>query len=93
MKRYIDLSDFTECRLIENQMRYADIFDFANASKLIKIRFDKLSNEGKLFYKYFVYAHVNTTPVEKNIIWDYLNGDRKTIATYVRYLLKNKNMV
>lgn len=93
MKRYIDLCDFTQCRLIEERMRFIDIYDFANAEKIIKARFDMLSSEGKLFYKYFVYAHVNTTPEEKNIIWDYLNGDRKSIVDYVRYLLKKKNMV
>ena len=93
MKKNIDLCDFTQCRLIEERMRYADIYDFANASAVIKARFKLLSSEGKLFYKYFVYAHVNTTPDEKNVIWDFLNDERKTIVPYVQYLLKRKSMI
>lgn len=93
MKCYIDLCDFTQCRLIEERMRFADIYDFANASVVIKARFEKLSNEGKLFYKYFVYAHSNTTTEEKNAIWEFLNGDRKSIVDYAQYLLKKKSMI
>lgn len=93
MKCYIDLCDFTQCRLIEERMRFADIMDFAKASGIIKARFEKLSSEGKLFYKYFVYAHSNTTTEEKNAIWEYLNGDKKSITAYAQYLIKKKNMI
>ena len=93
MKCYIDLCDFTQCRLIEERMRFADIMDFAKASEIIKARYEKLSSEGKLFYKYFVYAHSNTTTEEKNAIWEYLNGDKKSITAYAQYLIKKKNMI
>ena len=93
MKRGIDLCDFTESRFIEDFMRYADIFDFVKMSNVLKTRYGRMSNEGKQFYKYFVYAHVNTTDAEKNAIWEYLNGDRKSIASYTDHLLKKKNML
>lgn len=93
LKYHIDLCDFTQCRLIEERMRYADIFDFVKASGVIKERFNRLSNEGKMFYKYFVYAHKGTNEAEQNAIWDYLNGERKCITSYVKYINKKQNMI
>lgn len=93
LKCHIDLCDFTQCRLIEERMRYADIYDFVNASQVIKKRFKRMTNEGKMFYKYFVYAHVGTDENEKNAIWDFLNDERKSIASYVKYLLKKQSMI
>lgn len=85
--------DFTDCRFIENCMRYSDIKDFANISHILKARFKMMKPDGKLFYKYFVYAHTNTTENEKNIIWEYLNDDRQSVITYVDYLKKRRNMI
>lgn len=93
LKCHIDLCDFSQCRLIEERMRYSDIYDFVKASQIIKARFEKLTTEGKMFYKYFVYAHLGTTEAEKNAIWDYLNDERKCISSYVKYLLKKQSMV
>lgn len=87
------ITDFTECRFIENYMRYSDIKDFANISHIIKARFKKMKPDAQYFYKYYVYAHTNTTEKEKNIIWDYLNDERESIKTYVEYLNKKKNML
>lgn len=84
------IEDFTECRFIENCMRYSDIFDFAKVSRIIKRKFKTLKPEAQFFYKYYVYAHINTSEKEKNIIWDYLNDDRNTIKDYVEYLSKKK---
>lgn len=93
LKYHIDLCDFTQCRLIEERMRYADIFDFVKASGVIKERFNRLTSEGKMFYKYFVYAHIGTNENEKNAIWDFLNGERKSITSYVKYITKKQNMI
>lgn len=93
LKCHIDLCDFTQCRLIEERMRYIDIYDFVNASNVIKARFNMLTTEGKIFYKYFVYAHTGTNEAEKNAIWDYLNDERKCISSYVKHLLKKQNMI
>ena len=93
LKYHIDLCDFTQCRLIEERMRYIDIYDFVKASKVIKARFEKLTTEGKMFYKYFVYAHLGTNEAEKNAIWDYLNDERKCITSYVKYITKKQNMI
>lgn len=93
LKCHIDLCDFTQCRLIEERMRYADIFDFVRVSAILKTRFERLTDDGKLFYKYFVYAHKGTNEAEQNAIWDYLNGERKCITSYVKYINKKQNMI
>lgn len=87
------IEDFTECRFIENCMRYSDIFDFAKVSRIIKIKFRSLKPDAQYFYKYYVYAHINTSEKEKNIIWEFLNDDRKSIEDYVEYLSKKKKCV
>ena len=84
------ITDFTDCRFIENCMRYSDIQDFAKISKILKLRFKAMKPDAKYFYKYYVYAHTNTTDKEKNIIWEYLNDDRQNIITYIEYLNKKR---
>jgi len=93
LKCHIDMCDFSQCRLIEERMRYIDIYDFVKASQVIKERFKRLTTEGKMFYKYFVYAHLGTNETEKNAIWDYLNDERKCITSYVKYMIKKQSMV
>lgn len=84
------IQDFTECRYIENCMRFADIFDFARVCRIIKRKYNKLTPDAKFFYKYYIYAHINTSDKEKNIIWEYLNDDRQSITEYIDYLSKKK---
>ena len=90
IKNYLSKTDFSQCRFIEDCMRYSDIFDFIKIGHIIKIRFEKqLDDNGKIFYKYFVYAHTNTTRRQKNAIWDYLNGDKEAIYSCYNHI-KNK---
>ena len=92
MSRYIDLCDFTQCRFIEDYMRYADLFDFINNGHIIKARYERMKPDGKIFYKYFVYAHTNTTAKQKNAIWDYLNSDEQRYANKLRNMLNALNV-
>lgn len=69
-----DIVDFSECEFIEKEMKFYFYDDFCIHKELIKRRFDKLSNNGKIFYKYYVYANTHMSLVCKNKIWDYLNG-------------------
>lgn len=99
MSRHIDLCDFTQCRFIEEYMRFVDLLDFIKVGHIIKARFVKMNDDGKMFYKYFIYAHVNTTMKQKDAIWDYLTNDDKKYATRLRSMLnalnvqKNKSML
>lgn len=87
MSKYIDLCDFAQCRLIEERMRFIDLRDFIHNGHIIKARYKMLSSEGQIFYKYFVYAHANTTIRQKDAIWEYLNNDEP------RYRVRLANML
>lgn len=92
MSRHIDLCDFTQCRLIEERMRYADMRDFIYNGHIIKARYHLLTSEGKMFYKYFIYAHINTTMKQKDAIWDYLNSDEQKYVNRLRNMLNALNV-
>ena len=92
MSRHIDLCDFTQCRFIEDYMRFTDLLDFIKTGHIIKARYIKMTNEGKMFYKYFIYAHVNTTMKQKDAIWEYLNSDDTKYAKRLRNMLNALNV-
>lgn len=92
MSRHIDLSDFTQCRFIEDYMRYADLNDFIKNGHIIKARYVRMTADGKMFYKYFVYAHTNTTTKQKDAIWDYLNNEEQRYVNKLRAMLNSLNV-
>lgn len=66
--------DFSDCEFIEDQLKFYTYDDFLEHKHLIRRKFDYLSKNGRIFYKYYVYANVHITMNQKNRIWDYLNG-------------------
>ena len=41
--------------------------------------------DNKIFYKWFVYANINISLVQKDAIWEYLNGDDlKNLRAHLR---------
>lgn len=74
MNSYYDLVDFSECSFIEERMKYYTYYDFCDNCNYIRKLFDKLSINGKTFYKYYVYANTHMKDYFKNAIWDFLNG-------------------
>ena len=66
--------DFSECRFIEEAMKYYTYFDFCDNRRTIRLLFNVLTEDGQLFYKWFVYANIHMNETYKNAIWDYLNG-------------------
>lgn len=77
--------DFSECEFIEQCMKFYSKRDFYKNAIIIKYLFKKLSRNGRIFYRYYVYANVNIGLKEKHIIWDYLN-DYKTIEDIAKFL-------
>jgi hypothetical protein len=74
MKNNSDIVDFSECRFIEDQMQYYTYYDFCDNCQAIRRLFDTLTDNGKVFYHYYVYANTHMKDYFKNAIWDYLNG-------------------
>ena len=68
------MTDFSECSFIEGEMKYYTYCDFVRNRKVIKKMYQLLSKNGKIFYKYYVYANIHMNETYKNAIWDYLNG-------------------
>ena len=67
--------DFSECEFIDQAMKYYTYFDFCRDCKSIKRLFNVLTNQGKRFYLWYVYANIHMGETHKNAIWDYLNDD------------------
>ena len=65
--------DFSECEFINEVLRYYTYYDFCDNRKIIKKHYNCLSKNGKLFYKWYVYANIHMDLQFKNAIWDYLN--------------------
>lgn len=76
-----DLVDFSECEFISREMWFFTYEDFIRNSTAIKRLYDKLSKNGKIFYKWYVYANIHITMNQKNKIWDYIHNycDKKEL--------------
>ena len=67
--------DFSECRFIRDELRFLFYKDFCKDCFIIKKEYKKLTSNGKIFYKYFVYANIYMTLQQKNTIWEFLNNE------------------
>lgn len=65
-------TDYKECRFIDIEMRFNTFEEFVRDAGAIKRLYGALNH--KLFYKWYVYAHLFSTK-RKNAIWEYLNED------------------
>lgn len=68
-----DTLDFSECKFIRMEMQYYTYYDFCDNCASIKRLFNLLSENGKIFYMWYVYANIHMDLCYKNAIWDYLN--------------------
>lgn len=66
--------DFKTCRFIEENMYFLTYNDFCDNRNIIKHLFQQLDKNGRLFYKWYVYANIHMNETYKNYIWDYLVG-------------------
>lgn len=67
--------DFKECPFIYEELRFYLYDDFiANCEILRHLYNNYLGVKGKIFYKWYVYANIDLTLNQKNVVWDYLNG-------------------
>jgi len=65
--------DFSECRLIKEELCFLTYDEFCRYRKGIIKLFNQLSENGKLFYKYYIYANIHMKHTYKDAIWDYIN--------------------
>ena len=71
----MEKTDFSICPFIAENMWFFTYYDFCDNRQAIKRLYKSLKDNGKLFYKWYVYANIYTNNTYKNAIWDYLNDD------------------
>ena len=75
--------ELRECQFIDESLKFYTYEDFYRDKKTIKAMYRTLDN--KIFYKRFVYANINMNLVQKDAIWEYLNGDDfKNLRAHLR---------
>ncbi len=68
--------NFKDCKFINDEMKFFTFDDFCICCGAIKRLYKtKLSPDGKIFYKWYVYANIHMTMIQKNKVWDYLNDN------------------
>lgn len=68
-------SDFIECKFIKEELRFLTLEDFYEERFAIKKGYNDLKNNGKIFFKWFLYSNTHINLYQKNCIWDFLNDD------------------
>lgn len=82
-------TDFSICPFIKENMWFFTYEDFCENRKILKQMYQKLKDDGKQFYKWYVYANINMGIQHKNKIWAFLNGEVDEIDL-VYFKRKNK---
>lgn len=67
--------DFSICPFIKNELCFLTYYDFCENAKILKLFYDAMSEDEKIFYKWYVYANIHMDECYKNYIWEYLNTD------------------
>ena len=80
-------TDFSECRYINDNLIFLFYKDFCKDCYIIKRQYQKLSKDGKIFYKYYIYSNIHTTIGEKNAIWNFLNNTGEEFQDELRRLM------
>lgn len=66
--------DFTVCPFIKEQLCFLTYTEFCHNAKILKLIYEGLDNNAKIFYKFYVYANIHMTEYFKDTIWNYLNN-------------------
>lgn len=70
----MDEIDFSICSYIEQDMWVITYDDFCDRRAGLRRLYNRLTDDQKIFYKWYIYSNVHMKESFKNAIWDYLNG-------------------
>lgn len=70
----MDEINFSICSYIEQDMWVITYDDFCDRRAGLKRLYNRLTDDQKIFYKWYIYSNVHMKEAFKNAIWDYLNG-------------------
>ena len=69
--------DFSVCPFIKNELCFLTYFDFCKNAKILKLFYEAMEEDAKIFYKWYVYANIHMTEYFKDLIWEYLNNNEE----------------
>lgn len=67
--------DFSSCPFIKNELCFLTYTDFCRNAKIIKLFYEAMEDNAKIFYKWYLYANIHMTEYYKDLIWEYLNNN------------------
>lgn len=67
--------DFSVCPFIKNELCFLTYFEFCKNAKILKLFYQAMEEDAKVFYKWYVYANIHMTEYFKDLIWEYLNNN------------------
>lgn len=80
--------DFRDCKFVESVLYFYTFEDIKIHAKSFKKYYNRLTDNQKYLYRWYVYAHNIITDDAKNLYWDYLNG----FITYKQFVGEYTNM-
>ena len=67
--------DFSCCPFIKEELCFLTYTDFCHNAKILKLIYEGLEKNAKIFYKFYVYANIHMNEYFKDSIWNYLNSE------------------
>lgn len=84
-------TDFSICRFIKNELCFVTYYEFCKNARVLKYHYEELDNDGKTFYKWYVYANIFMDEIHKNTIWNYLNNSESEYYEILIQRIEKKN--
>ena len=66
---------FKACDFIKKEMQFYSFQDFLNEMEYIKFYFENSNYYIRQLYQWYVFANVNVSNKQKNLIWDYITNN------------------
>ena len=66
---------YKACDFIKKEMQFYSFQDFLNEMEYIKFYFENSNYDIRQLYQWYVFANVNVSNKQKNLIWDYITNN------------------
>lgn len=70
-------TDFSVCPFIRDELCFLTYTDFVHNARILKLIYESMDNDAKIFYKWYVYANIHMDEGFKNLVWTYLNSNEQ----------------
>lgn len=80
--------DFSMCKFIKEQLCFLTYTEFCRNAKILKLFYEGMDDDAKIFYKWYVYSNIHMGEYFKNLIWEYLNGGEEQYTQLIGNITK-----